>query len=131
MLDLTSLAYQPKSRERSARRTKHVTLALSQRRSAYAAHTRELDEDEDEQPLVRSDGKADSEDEDDKPLVQLTSRKEPVEDKRESAAARRVPAQLRISKGCPAWQEPSAKLEQEVSGNSRERSEDISGLGKN
>ena len=131
VLDLTSLAYQPKSRERSARWTKHVTLALSQRRSAYAAHTRELDEDEDEQPLVRSDGNADSEDEDDKPRVQLTSRKEPVEDKRESAAARRFPTQLRISKGCRAWQEPSAKLEQEVSGNSRERSEDISGLGKN
>ena len=32
-LDLTSLAYQPKSRERSSRQAKHVTFALSQRRS--------------------------------------------------------------------------------------------------
>ena len=32
VLDLTSLAYQPKSRERSGRPTKRVTLALSQRK---------------------------------------------------------------------------------------------------
>ena len=35
VLDLTTLAYQPKSRERSARPKRHVTLALSQRKSAY------------------------------------------------------------------------------------------------
>ena len=45
---------------------------------AYPAQTRELDEDEDDQPLVRSNCNADSEDEDDKPLVQSTSIKEPV-----------------------------------------------------
>ena len=112
VLDLTSLAYQPKSRERSARPKKHVTFALSKQKSAYPAHARELDEDED-----------------DKPLVQLASREEPVE--RESAAERRVPAQLRRRKGPPVWRDPSATLEQDVSGTSRERSEEVSTLGNN
>ena len=53
VLDLTSLANQPNSRERSARPKKHVTFALSEQKSAYPAHTRELDEDEDDRPLVR------------------------------------------------------------------------------
>ena len=74
------------------------TFALSDRKSAYPAHIRELDEDEDDKPFVRSDGYADSEDEDDIPLVQPTSRKEPVEEKRESAASRRVPTQVRRRK---------------------------------
>ena len=47
MLDLTSLAYLPKSRERSARPTKHETVALSQRESAYPARVQKLDDDED------------------------------------------------------------------------------------
>ena len=63
--------------------------------------------------------------EDDKPLVK-NQWKTSV-----NLLPRGVPTPLRISKGRPAWQDPSAKLEQEVSGNSRERSEDISGLGKN
>ena len=33
-------------------------------------------------------------------------------------------------KGPPEWQDPAATLEQEVSGNSRERTEDVSFLGK-
>ena len=49
---------------------------------AYPAQTRELDEDEDDQPLVRSDCNADSEEEDDKPLVQSTSIKESVGERR-------------------------------------------------
>ena len=99
VLDLASLAYQPKSREWSSRPTKHVTFALSQRKSAYPAQTRELDEEEEEdQPFVRSDGSADSEDEDDKPLVHPTSRKAPIKEKRESAPARRNPTQVRIRK---------------------------------
>ena len=102
VLDLTSLAYQPKSRARSVRPKKHVTFALSEQKTAYPAHTRELDEDED-----------------DKPLVQLASREEPV--KRESAAERRVPTPLRNRKEPPVWRDPSATLEQDVSGNSRER----------
>ena len=32
-------------------------------------------------------------------------------------------------KGPPVWQDPSATLEQDVSGNSRERSEEVSILG--
>ena len=46
VLDFTRLAYQPKSRERSARPTKHVNFALSQRKKAYLAHDKELDDDE-------------------------------------------------------------------------------------
>ena len=97
---------------------------------AYPAQTRELDEDEDDQPLVRSNCDADSEDEDDKPLVQSTSIKEPVGERRESAAIRRVPTPLRRRKGPPVWRDPSATLEQDVSGNLRERSEEGNPDGK-
>ena len=86
VLDLTSLAYQPKSRERSARPTKGVTFALSQRKSAYPARVQKLDDEEDDKPLVRPDGTtvSEEEDEDDKPLVQpATKEKAP---KRESSA---------------------------------------------
>ena len=86
MLDLTGLAYQPTLRDRSAGTKRHVTFALSQQKSAHPAHTQELDEDEDDKPLVRPDRTADSEDEDDQPLVQPASRKELVEEKRESPA---------------------------------------------
>ena len=41
VLDLTSVAYQPKSRERPAQLKRHVTFALSEQKSAYPAHTRE------------------------------------------------------------------------------------------
>ena len=126
---MTDLAYQPKWRERSVRPKKHVTFALSEQKSAYPVHTRELDEDEDDKPLVRPDRSAVSEDEDDTHLVQPASRDEPV--KRESAAERRVLAQIRRRKGPPVWRDPSATLEQDVSGNSRERSEEVSILGKN
>ena len=34
-------------------------------------------------------------------------------------------------KSFPVWRDPSATLEQDVSGTSRERSEDVSSLGKN
>ena len=51
----------------------------------YPIHSPELDEDDDDKPLVRSDRAADSEDEDDNPLAQPSSRKEPVKEKRESA----------------------------------------------
>ena len=71
VLGLTSLAYQPRLRERSTHLQRHVTLPLTEQKSAYPAHTREVDEDEDDKPLVRSDRTADSEDENDKPLVQL------------------------------------------------------------
>ena len=61
------------------------------KKSAYPVRTQDLEEDEDDEPHFRSSHIADSEDEDDKPLVQLTSRKEPVEEKRKSVAERRVP----------------------------------------
>ena len=70
MLNLTSLAYQPNSRELPVRPKKHVTFALSEQQSTYTTHTRELDEDEDDQPLVCPDRIVASEDEDDEPLVQ-------------------------------------------------------------
>ena len=128
MLDLMTLAYQLKSRERSAGPKRHVTFAISEQHSAYPAHTRELDEDKDDKPLVRPDRTTISEDEDDKPMVQPASREEPV--KRESAAERRVPSQVRRRKEPPVWRDPSATLEQDVSGNWRERSEEISIFGK-
>ena len=97
----------------------------------YPIHSQQPDEDDDYKPLVRSGRAADSEDEDDKPLVQPSSRKEPVKEKRESAAERRTCANLLKRKGRPVWRDPSATLDQDVSGNSRERSEEVSILGKN
>ena len=121
MLDLTGLAYQPKSRERSARPTKHVTFALSQRKSAYPARAQELDDDENDKPLVRPDRTtvSEEEDEDDKPLVQPASKEKAL--RRESSAIRRVPTSLRRRKGPPVWRDPSATLEQDAPGTSRER----------
>ena len=45
-------------------------LLCHNKKSAYPAHTRELDEDEDDRPLVRPDRPTVSADEYDKPLVQ-------------------------------------------------------------
>ena len=56
----------------------------------------------------------------------LHQEKHQMKENRESAPARRNPTQVRIRKGPQAWQDPSAKLEQEVSGDSRERSEEVS-----
>ena len=97
----------------------------------YPIHSQQPDEDDDYEPLVRSDRAADSEDEDDKPLVQPSSRKEPVKEKRESAAERRTCANLLKRKGRPVWRDPSTTQDQDVSGNSREGSEEVSILGKN
>ena len=131
VLDLTSLAYQPKSRERSAHLKRHVTFALSEQKSAYPAHARELDEDDDDKPLVCPDNVTASEDEDDEPLVRPSSKTELIKEKRDSAAERSIPTSLRRRKGLPVWRDPSAPLEQDVSGNSRERSEEVSILGRN
>ena len=51
--------------------------------------------------------------------------------KRESSATRRVPTLLRRRKGPPVWRDPSATLEHDASGSSRERSQEVSSLGKN
>ena len=119
-----------RTRERSARPTKHVTFALSQQKSAYPARAQELDDDEDHKLLGRPDRTAvsedEDEDEDDNPPVQPVSAL-----KRESSAIRRVPTPLRRRKGPPVWRDPSATLEQDVSGTSRERSEDVSSSGTN
>ena len=98
VLDLTCHAYQPKSRERSTHPKKQVTFPLTEKKSVYPVHLPEPDEDDDDKSFVRSDRTADSEDEDDKPLVQPSSWKELVKEKRESAAERTVPAQLRRRK---------------------------------
>ena len=55
VLDPTSLAYQPKSRERSGHPKKHVTFAVSQQKYAYPANTRDLQGYEGDGPLVHSD----------------------------------------------------------------------------
>ena len=122
VLDLTSLAYQPKSRERSARPTKHVTFAPSQQKSAHPARAQELEDGEDDKPLVLplSTSVSEEEDEDDEPVAQPASAL-----KRESSATRRVPTSSRRRKGPPVWRDPSATMEQDVSGTSRERSEEV------
>ena len=77
VLDLASLADQPKSRERSARHTKHEISALSQRKSAYLARAQELDDEEDDRLLVRPNRTSGSEEEDkgDRPLMISASKK--------------------------------------------------------
>ena len=50
--------------------------------------------------------------------------------KSESAAERGIPTPLRSRTGPPVWRDPSATLEQDVSGNSRERSEEVSILSR-
>ena len=77
--------------------------------------------------VVPSHSVSAEEDEDDKPLVQPSSKEKAP--KRESSAVRRVPTPIR-RKELPVWRDPSATLEQDVSGTSRERSEDVSNLGK-
>ena len=77
----------------SAHPKRHVTFTLTDKKSVCPAHTPEPYEDDDDKPLVRPDRASVSEDEDDKPLIQPSSRKEPLKEKRESAAERRVPAQ--------------------------------------
>ena len=67
----------------------------------YPVHSPEFDENEDDEPFVRSERAAHPEDEDDKPLVQPSSRKEPVKEKRGSAEERRTPAHLLKRKGPP------------------------------
>ena len=124
VLDFASLAYQPKSRARSTHPKRHCDTRLD--RSKFCVPS----SDDDDKPLVRSDHAADSEDEDDKPLVQPSSRKELVEEKRESATERRTPAHLLKSKEPLVWRDPSATLDQDVSRNSRERSEEVSILGR-
>ena len=99
VLDLTSLAYQPKSRDRSARPTKNVTFALTQQKAAYPAHLQELGDDEDDKLLVGSVHTIVSENEDEKPLVQPASRSETV--KRECSSIRRFPTPLRRIRGPP------------------------------
>ena len=100
------------------------------KKSVNPVHSPGLDEDDDDKPVVRPDRAADSEDEDDQPLVQPSSRKEPVKEKRQSAPERRVPAQLLKWKEPPVWRDPTATREPAVSVNSRERSEEVSILGK-
>ena len=54
-----------------------------------------------------------------------------INEKRELVAGGSIPTPLRRRKGPPVWRDPSATLEPDVSGNSRERSEKGSILGQN
>ena len=114
VLDLTSLAYQPKSHERSARPTKNA---------------QELDDDDDK-PLVRPDRSAvsEDEDEDDNLWCNLLTKK-----KRRSVNLLQDAEFLHRyeEEWTSIWRDPSATLEQDVSGTTRERSEDVPTLGKN
>ena len=58
------------------------------------------------------------------PLVLPATKEKPL--KRESSAIRRVPTPVRRRKGPPVWRDPSAALEQDAPGTSRERPEDVS-----
>ena len=61
----------------------------------------------------------------------LHQEKEPVQEKRESGAERSVPTPLRRREGRPVWRDPSTTLEQDVLGNSCERSEEVPILVRN
>ena len=87
-LDLTSLGFQPKSRERPAHPRRNGTFAVSEHTSKNPAHTRDLEEDEDDEPLVHPDRTAVTDDEDDQSLVQPTSRKKLVKEKDRPAGSR-------------------------------------------
>ena len=100
-----------------------------------------MHEDEAEGTLAQQDHTVVSGDEDDQPLVQPAPRKEPAEEMRDPAAddgdltplvpPRPPPAApVQRRKGPPVWQDPTATLEQEMSGDSRERAEDASILGR-
>ena len=143
VLDLTSLTYQPttKSSDRLGIRRRHVTFAILERKPAYPAHTQSISEDEDDGPFVQPDHAVVSDDEDDQPLVRPATRREPSEKRLDQTTddgdlAPLVPprpspvAPLRRRKGLPVWQDPTATLEQEVTRNSRERTEDVSILNK-
>ena len=113
VLDLTNLAYQPttKSREQPGHPKRHVTFAMSERKTAHPAHAPDMHEDEDE---------------DHRPLVRPASRKELAEERRDldnddedllPLVPPRPPpaAPVPKRKGPPVWLEPAATLEQEVS----------------
>ena len=118
VLDPTSLAYQPKLRERSGHPRRHVNLCnVRAKKKAYPANTQDLQGDEDDGPLVHSDHTVISDDEDDHPLVQPVERKEPVKEKSDPAADRRSLAPAQRRKKPPVWQDPTATLEKEMSGN--------------
>ena len=143
VLDLTSLAYQPttKSRERSGHPRRHVTVAMSEQKTAYPVHTQDMHGHEDDGPLAQPDHMVVSDDEDGQPLVQSASRKKPSEERRYTAIddgdlpplvpPRPSPAvPVRRRKRPPVWQDPTATLEQKASVDSRDRAEDASILGK-
>ena len=128
VLDLTNLAYQPttKSLEQPGHPKRHVTFAMSERKTAHPAHAPDMHEDEDE---------------DHKPLVRPASRRELAEERRDldnddedllPLVPPRPPpaAPVRKRKGPPVRLDPAATLEQEVSRDSHERAEDTSILGK-
>ena len=135
VLDWTSLAYQPKSRERFARLKKHVTFSLSNfvgPKFSKITHKNWTKREMINLLFVQTvQDHAVSEDEDDKPwsnLATVPSIKEWTSDRKawicRGTQSSRSNAPLRRRKGSPVWRDPSTTLEQDVSGNSRERSEE-------
>ena len=117
VLDLTSLTHQPKSRERSAHPKRLVTFAMSEQKISISTNLWCVQTT----PLSLMT----------KMISLPATRKELVKDKCDRVADRRSLHQsVRRSKGPPVLQDPTVTLEQEVSGNSRERSEDVSGSGR-
>ena len=143
MLHMTSHTYQPttKSSDRLGKPKRHLTFAISERKPSCTAHTQPISEDEDDGPLVQPYYAVVSDDEDNQPLVQPASRQKPTEKQRHTAVddgglAPLVPPRpspvgpLRKRKGPPTKQVPTATLEQEVTKNSCERTDDVSTLSK-
>ena len=93
-------------------------------KSVYPAHSQDLDDDEDDKLVVRSDRTAVSEDEDDKSLVQPALRSDTV--KSEFCCNTQSPYTVTKKKRTSSL----ARLEQDVSGASRERSGEVSSVGK-
>ena len=127
--DLTSLAHQPKLRERPTHPKRHVTFALSEKKSAYPAHTRKLDEDEDGRLLFVKTA-----------LPFLKTKRISLwcnlhQEKNRWKKSVNLPQNAELlhryeEEGPPICRDPSTTLEQDVLGNSRERSEEVSILGK-
>ena len=100
---------------------------MSEQKPANAANAQDMYEYENERPLAQRDHSVVSDDGDDQPRLQPAPRKEPAEEMCDPATddgdlALLVPprpppaAPVRRRKGPPVWQDPTATLQQEMSG---------------
>ena len=137
VLDLTSLAYQPKLRERPARPTKHVVFALVAKKISVSSACSRTEWRRRwhnllfVQTALRRFWRRGWW----RPLINLWCHLHQEKNQWKTSVNlpphADFPHQLRRRKGPPVWRDPSATREQSVSGTSRERSEDFSRLGKN